>query len=188
MKEDMRGLFVVIKGQYSNKKNPSYINEKDGTKTFIGGYNPEDPDTHEWYMLYDTEVFMCHGNGSNLDKLLKNVYKNIVRYRTRNTFIKTMKGLDVIPSPIYRRMIEEIAKRYGDYFSDLVRHQEDLAYEVLECNTPQLKAKRKMKTRKHVVIEETPKETPVTPVETTKKRSGVIKKRKKRNIVCECAD
>lgn len=184
-KEDMRGLFFVIKGQY--KKD----NSSDGV--CVSGYDPYAPDTEEWYMVLDNTTFFCVSCGSNLKKVIRGVYNNIVKYKTRKNYFKQvctitsedyyevhylgqppltieqrnakMEGKCPRVSPAMKVLYTKIFREYGDFFDDLVREQEDLAYEALKGQTPFKKSKKlvkKTKTLNTAVVEEekAPEKTP----------------------------
>jgi len=46
--ESLRGLFYIVKGDYK-KKGISFVNKVTGDVNYIGGYDPEDSETTEWY-------------------------------------------------------------------------------------------------------------------------------------------
>ena len=195
MTEDMRGLFVILKGQYRQKREPHFFNEVSEENNFIGGYDPEREDTEEWYMLYDTETLTCCGCSSDFEKVVKGVKTVILKYRTRERYIDTMRSLDRPRSPIHECLMREIIHVYGDYFASEIEEQEDEAYEVLRQNTTQLRGKKKLKTRKHIEIEERSTPQEVTPEKEdhhtskltpkTETRPAVKKKLKHRNVVLE---
>lgn len=184
MKEDMRGLFFIIKGQYRRNKGIKFFNEVSGDYNHIGGYDPEDTTNEKWYMLVDRETYTTLSCGSDLNKILKMVNKYITTYKTKDKYLKMLRSLEVssAPSPIHRRLQQEIDSNYGDYFSDLIEEQEDLAYESVhdEMVNPLYK-----KTKKRLVKKTTPntfgevvKETPKTPQVETPKNTLVKPKKK----------
>lgn len=154
MTEDMRGLFVIIKGQYRRKAEPSFFNRVSEEINHIGGYDPENEETSEWYMLYDRETLTCGCCSSSFEKVVGNVKRLILKYKTKERYIDTMRSLDTTRSPIHECLMKEVINTYGDYFASEIEEQEDEAYEVLRNNTTQLRGKRKLKSRKHVEVEE----------------------------------
>lgn len=211
MSEDMRGLFFVIKGQHNNKKEPSYTNKVTGDKHYIGGYDPNDKETQEWYMLLDKKTFHCVACGTDLNKVLRGVYTQIKKYKgvakkyfkyvseitsddyyevtylghrplTPEQRVKKAEGKCPRVSPIMRDMYEHIYEEYGDFFDDLIRPMEDLAYSEMVEEKPFNKTRKlvsKNKTKDKVVME-TPTdeviETPATPKKVKPKVKMGIKK------------
>lgn len=177
MKEDMRGLFFLVKGQY-RKQEPCFTNEVTGDKTYIGGYDPESENTNEWYMVMDNKTFHCIACGSNKEKVLNSVHSVIVRYKgeaklyfhhvskvtsddyyethylghkelTPDKRAKKAEGRCPRVSPAMRCLYEKVLEEYGDYYSDEVECLEDKAYESLKENTPLKRSKRLVsKTKK----------------------------------------
>lgn len=187
MKEDMRGLFFIVKGQYQKD------NSEDGV--CISGYDPYAPTTNEWYMLMDNVTFHCFACGSDLKKVLGGVKRFITKYKTRERYFKhvcevtsedyyevtylghrpltpeqrasKMEGRCPRVSPAMKDLYRKIYDNYGDFFSDLIEKQEDEAYEALKGQTPFKKSKK-------LVKKTTPLETPV--VEEKKTLKKVVKK------------
>lgn len=181
MNDDMRGLFFIVKGQYK-KAEPSFMNIAKNEVSYIGGYDPSNPNTEEWYMLMDCKTFNCIACGSDLKKVVRGVYTAIKNYKgvakkyfkyvsditsddyyethylgkrplTREERVKKAEGRCPRTSPIMRCMYEAIYSEYGDYYSDLVEEMEDLAYEDLKEEKPIHKTKKLMaKTKKSVGI------------------------------------
>lgn len=177
MKEDMRGLFFIVKGQYK-KDGDSFKNPVTGEKMYIGGYDPESENTSEWYMVLDTKTFHCVSCGSTLKKVLDGVRSVIIRYKgesklyfrhvskvtsddyyethylghkelTPDKRAKKAQGRCPRVSPAMRCLYEKLLEEYGDYFSEEVERMEDTAYETLKENTPLKKSKRLVsKTKK----------------------------------------
>lgn len=189
MTEDMRGLFVIVKGQYRQKREPRFFNEVSQDYNFIGGYDPEREDTEEWYMLYDTVTQSCCGCSSDFDKVVSNVFKVITRYRSREKYIKTMRSLDQPRSPIHERLMREVFNTYGDYFREEIEEQEDQAYKVIREDTPLARTKKRLKKREHTSVEmeekRTPVVTPTTPKHTSGKKKGLVPKKRNTSIEYE---
>ncbi len=191
MTEDMRGLFVILKGQYRRKCEPSFFNKVSEETNYVGGYDPERPETEEWYMLYDTVTLSCNGCSSDIEKILKGVKNLILKYKTRERYVTTIMSLDQPRSPVHECLMREVIDTYGDYFTSEIEEVEDEAYEVLRQNTTQLRGKRKLKTRKHVEIEERTRPQEESPkgedhlTTFAENKTKARKKIKHRNVVLE---
>jgi len=161
MKEDMRGLFFIVKGQYCRNKGHKFLNEASGDYNHTGGYDPEDPETPKWYMLVERETYTTLNCGSDLNKVLAGVYRYITRYKTKDKYLKMLRSLEYsgAPSPIHKRLQQEIDKDFSWYFEDLVAEQEDKAYADVhdEMVNPLYK-----KTKKRLTKTITPKTPEVT--------------------------
>lgn len=172
----MRGLFFIVKGQYS-KVEPSFINRETNDKNYIGGYDPYNKETPNWYMLLDCKTFHCVSCGGNLKKVLKGVYNTIIKHKgvakkyfkhvcsvTSEDYYEThylghspltpekraskAEGRCPRVSPAMRCLYERIYAEYGDFYSDEIRETEDLAYSDLAEEKPHNKARKLMsKTR-----------------------------------------
>lgn len=172
MSDSMRGLFFVMKGQYTKGAEPSFINKVTEDKMYIGGYDPYSEDTQEWYMVYDCQKFNCISCGADLNKVLKGVYHTIKRYKgDLGKYIKFVNTNREIykESPIMRHLHEEVYNEYGDAFRDMVVEMEDLAYSELKEEKPLNKTRKLMKKTSKGVEIETPKKTEVMEVTTPKK-------------------
>lgn len=145
MKEDMRGLFSIIKGQYSNKTGEGFSNDINNTTMYIGGYDPYSPDTTEWYQAMDNVNFKCIGCGGDYNKVLRSVYNTIKHHKgSVKNYLKHTKNTPATP-PITRSLYERVIKEYGAYFSDDILDMEDLAYSELREDTPLKKTKKLVK-------------------------------------------
>ena len=71
MKEDMRGLFFIVKGQYRKDNDPDGV--------CISGYDPNSPNTEEWYQVKDHITFHTFACGSDLNKVAHGVYTQTER-------------------------------------------------------------------------------------------------------------
>lgn len=201
MKEDMRGLFFIMKGKYKKVK-PSFRNEVTGDTSFIGGYDPDSEDTEEWYMLVDNKTFHCVACGSSLKKVLDSVKSVIVRYKgdaklyfrhvskvtsddyyethylgrkelTPDQRTKKAQGRCPRVSPAMRCLYEKIFEEYGDFFSEDIEDMENEAYQTLKDNTPLRKSKKLMARTKNNTAEMVRKPT------LKKKEEKVLEKPKK---------
>lgn len=196
--DDMRDLFFIIKGNHKKGVEPKIVNRVTGNDTFIGGFNPNSEDTEEWYMLMDRKTFKCCYCGNSLEKCLECLKTLIVRYKgvakgyfkhisktTTDDYYeihylghkpmtpleREKKGKNKYPrvSPIMRVVYEEIDKRWGDYYKDLIKETEDLAYEELKGEKPVFKSK-KLVSKHNKVVKPEVKETPVKVIDTTPKK------------------
>lgn len=146
MSENMRGLFFIVKGQYTKSVEPSFKNDTGGV-SYIGGYDPYSEDTMEWYMLLDNRTFQCIACGRDFDKILKGVYNTIKRYKgSAERYFRSLEnanyGKGFLPSPAMRCLHEHIYDEYGDFYSDEIREMEDLAYSELAEEKPFNKSKK----------------------------------------------
>lgn len=168
--DEMRNMFFIVKGSYA-KTEPHFINSVTGDTQYIGGYDPYNSDTKEWYMLFDNRNFKCIACGSEFEKVLKGVYNNIKYYK--GNYKKYLKHTTdcVRPSPVMQCLYTRIYEEYGDYFSEEVQEMEDLAYSELKEETPlnktrKLLAKGKARLQK---VDTTPKEVEEIETPTPKK-------------------
>lgn len=183
--DDMRGLFFIIKGQYKKGAEPSFMNKAKNEVSYIGGYDPRNTNTEEWYMLMDCKTFNCLACGSDLDKVLRGVYIAIKKYKgvakkyfkhisdttsddyyethylgrrplTHEERLKKAEGRCPRISPVMRCMYEAIYEEYGDYYSKRIEEMEDLAYSDLREEKPVHKTKKLMaKTKKSIGVVDT---------------------------------
>ena len=161
MSQDMRSLFFVVKGQYRKGVEPGFVNKASGDVNHIGGYDPFNDTTTEWYMVLDNKTFNCVACGSELDKVLKAVYTNIKKYKgearkyikhvcevtsddyyevhylgktplTHEQRVAKAEGRCPRVSPAMKCIYERVFSEYGDYFEEEVQEMEDLAYSELK--------------------------------------------------------
>ena len=196
MSEDLRGVFFIVKGQYRKGVAPSFVNKATNETSWLGGYDPHSDATEEWYMCLDRITFQCCSCGGDLKKVLKAVYTCIVKYKdlkhylhhiskmssddtyevmylgkrplTPDERVKKAEGRCPRVSPAMGCLYEAIYEEYGDYYSDLIEEQEDLAYEkvkqLIKENKPINKTKKRLGKVKTKTIEvETPKKEEVKP-------------------------
>lgn len=179
---DMKNLFFIVKGKYKKGVIPSFYNYASGDTNYIGGYNPDDPDTEEWYMLMDNKTFFCLACGNDLDKILKVIYNTIKRYN--GIARKYFKHLSDITSDDYyevhyldhkpldpedrakkaegkiprvnmsmRCLYNAIYKQYGNYYSEEIEEMEELAYsEILTENNTTNNNIKKRKLKRHIKL------------------------------------
>lgn len=180
MSDEMRGLFFIAKGHYLKGVAPAFVNKETNETQHIGGFDPYNEKTEEWYMLMDCKTFHCIACGSDLERVLKGVYTSIKKHKgvakryfkhvsnttsddyyethylgkrplTREELAKKAKGRCPRVSPVMRCLYERIYEEYGDFFSDEIREMEDLAYSELREDKPIHKTKKLVaKTKKNV--------------------------------------
>lgn len=200
MKEDMRDLFFIVKGQYSNTQ-PKVMCE-DGVERCFGGYDPEDPNTKQWYRVLDNEVFYTVYCGSSYERALNAIRVQIKTHKTRKHYFKHIwetTSEDYYPthylgktpltpeqrvhrcedgkcprvSPIQKSIDRKVFELYGSYYSTDIERVEDEVYEHLNTTTPLVASK---KTVNKIKVK---KETPLTPKEKTIDTKVVVSKIKK---------
>ena len=195
MKEDMRGLFFIAKGHYE-KRGESFFNKVSGETNYLGGYDPEDEETDEWYMLVDTEAFTTLACGSNLEQIVEKVCRYIKKYKTRYKYLEMLNGLEFTEkvSPKHKELMQAVYDTYGYFYEDVVKEQEDLAYSQVDMVNPIFKkTKRLLKKRgalkcemeqvlntdiasDKVMSDTTQNTTPETQVDTPKKHKRKLKR------------
>lgn len=158
--DSMRGLFFIVKGQYS-KAEPYFVNSVSGEVNYIGGYDPSNEETVNWYMLMDKMTFHCVSCGSDLDKVLKALHTIIIKHKgsakryfkhissitsddyyethylghrplTHDQRVKKAEGRCPRVSPMMKCLYSAIYSHYGDYYNDIIEDMEDTAYSDLE--------------------------------------------------------
>lgn len=163
--DTMRGLFFIVKGQYRKGIEPSFTNKATGEISWVGGYDPNNDQTENWYMILDKETFHCVGCGSDLKKVSHGAYTQIKKWKgSLKRYLKyvsdttsddtyevrylhhaplnhdqrTKKAEGRCPrvSPAMRCLYQAIYDNFGEHFSDLVEEWEDIAYQELKEDTP----------------------------------------------------
>ena len=119
MNEDMRGLFFIVKGQYKRGVEPSYTNTNGGV-SYIGGYDPYNDTTEEWYMLIDNRTFQCHCSTSDLNKVLDTAFNIITR--NKGNAKRYFKAISEVPYGVSRAM-SEMRKHTYEEFGDFYRKE-----------------------------------------------------------------
>lgn len=173
-KEDLRGVFFILKGQYKKCK-PSVTSPITGDQVYLGGYDPHDPSTEEWYMCIDNKTFNCISCGSDLDKVITSVYRQIVKYKDLKHYTRALEkrdGAKVSEHTVFIR--QALLDTYGTPYEDLIREQEDLAYEHISGQTP-IKRARKVAKVNTLVTPPTSGKVETPPVQ---KKFGKIKPKK----------
>lgn len=189
MKEDMRGLFFVVKGQY----------KKDNNVVCISGYDPSDENTKEWYQVMDCKTFHSIACGTNFNKVLHSVYTYIKKYKgnaklyfkhvckvtsedyyevnylgkrplTSEQISKKVVGRCPRVSPTMKTLYGAVYKAYGDTYEEEIKDMEDLAYNDLKGDRPLRKTQKLVKKHSDKkMLMETPK-TSMEEIVTTPKR------------------
>lgn len=188
--DTMKGLFFIVKGQYKKGVKPSFHNKVTNETSYIGGYDPSDDTTSEWYMLMDSKTFHCIACGSDFNKVLKGVYNVITKHKgsakryfkhvssitsddyyethylgkrplTHDQRVKKAEGRCPRVSPTMMELYKHIYEEFGDYFSEEIEEMEDIAYDELKEEKLHNKSKRLMsKVKPKSVKTKTPVETP----------------------------
>lgn len=153
MKENLRGLFYIVKGHYVKNKAPRFWNEVSASYNDIGGYDPDREDTEEWYMVFDNEEFRCHGAVSTLQGAGNIIRRIILKHRTKEHYFTALEQYENMVSLIHQRLHQEVYNTYGDYFSQYVKDVEESAYREVRNNTPVMKARNKKKRSLSKVVE-----------------------------------
>ena len=163
---DMRGLFFIVKGNYKRGLEPSFFNEVTKGTNYLGGYDPEDENTEEWYMLLDNVTYMCNSASSDFDKVVRCAYTLIKRHKGNlDKYVREMNSIRKVSASM-RCIYEEVYKHYGDYFEAEIEEMEDLAYSELREERPIHKSRKlvaKTKPNTSVVMEKTEKVIDTTP-------------------------
>lgn len=75
----LEDIFYITKGQYL-KQSPQV--EIEGEMKFIGGYNPENKNTIDWYRVLDNKTFFTLCAGPSLEKCLDVLTKTVKQVKT----------------------------------------------------------------------------------------------------------
>ena len=179
-KESLRGLFTIIKGQYS-KRGYSVICS-DGEERYIGGYDPTDDNTVEWYRVLDKERGHCVCAVGDFNTALRCLRGMITHYRTRERFYKEQERCGSHISPPTLALHQEVIKHYGYFYSDIIEEIEDEAYSVLRDQRPFRKSQKLVKKNRpsvKVSLKTPPKKEEVFNTPTPRK---LVKKKVKLGI------
>lgn len=161
--DDMKGLFFVVKGQYKHHLEPQWRNPVTESVNWCGGYDPSSPSTAEWYMLFDWATLTCHRAGSDLDTVLGGVSASILKYRNKDTFVRTMRSMSFgVSSKSTKALDEHLGQLYGHHFAALVRAEEEKAYKVLRDQTPANLSRRLVRKREKTIEKVSTQETPLS--------------------------
>ena len=185
--ESLRHTFFIVKGQYRKGVLPSF-ERTDGETVSVGGYDPERPDTAEWYMVLDNTEFECRACGGTLEKVLKSLRNMVTKYRTRERYYKHLseattsdyydthyKGRKPLTpeqrakkaegrcprtSPVMRELYNEVMKRYSYYYDSEVQRVIEEAYTDL-AERQKNKVRKALKPRKSFSSMKLRKRTPI---------------------------
>lgn len=190
MKEDLRGVFFIMKGQYRQKRGVSFYNKVSEDTNYIGGYDPYDEETVEWYQLVDTLTWTSHCCGGDINRVVRGAFNLIKKYKTKERFLRAMQS-DTFGGktpPISVEIDKVVYEYYGDYKRELIEEQEDRVYGWLHDQTPLAKTKKRLRKRNvevdlvsSVPVVETSLKKEISP-----RKNGALKlKRRKINIEME---
>lgn len=186
--DSMRGLFFIVKGKHAWKKAPTYTNKVSGEVGHIGGYDPYDDDTEEWYNVMDRKCYHTIYSGGDKDRAVDAIRKCIVRHKgvaksyfrevskytsddyyevhylghaelTPDKRAKKCEGRCPRTSPIMQDMYRNIDSMWGDYYQDLIEQAEDTAYNELVDERPVNKSRKIVQKAKKSLGLQTPQET-----------------------------
>lgn len=198
--EDLRGLFYIVKGNYKDRGEK--VECEDGVARYIGGYDPNDEDTEEWYRVLDTETYFCSYAGGDYEKALSVIYNQIVKFKSRKKYfqwvsevssedyyfihykgaspfsrdqhMKRCEGRVPRVSKAGKALEKEVYMRWGHIYDGDVLMIEDKAYNKVE-EKENINSKKKIKLKNKVKVENLSK--PVIPTNKKPKKKGVIKKK-----------
>lgn len=177
MREDLRGLFYIVKGNY--QPIAPKVMCGDGVERFIGGYDPCKENGKEWYRVLDNEVFFCSYAGGDYSKALEVIKNQIVHFKSRKRYfkwvsevssedyyfthylkkapftydqhLKRCEGRTPRVSVAMKALEREILNEYGLFFNEDVEIIEDEAYDKIDAKEKMLETKRsKLKLKKPV--------------------------------------
>lgn len=183
--EDLRGVFFIVKGQYKHHTTPVFVNKATQSEQCLGGYNPTDPHTKEWYMVLDNIEFNCVACGGDFDTVKRGVYEAITTYKTKERYLHAQKRKqgNKVSAPM-RCLYEQVYKEFGDYYEDTVEEQEDLAYGSGVFRTPLQRSKdiKKKTTVKRLVTPNTTEKKEVAVKKTIRRKAPLKRSLKKLSI------
>lgn len=179
MKDDMRGLFFIMKGQYRKGAKPSYESAVSGDVMYIGGHDPSSEDTVEWYMLRDCKTFKCVACSNDLNKVLESL-SNVVKKNkgSAKRYFRSVKNYSVNVSPVMMEHYEHVFNEYGVWYEDQVSEVVESAYTEIKDQRPVNKSKRLMaknKVSKEDFVIDTPHTKVMVDTTTPKKVKPKVK-------------
>lgn len=160
MKEDMRGVLFIVRGQYRRDYGEKFFNEVSESYHHIGGYDPSDSSNPEWYMLLENLTYHTLACGSDLEKVVRMARQYIQKYPTQARFRKMLNTLESKDSPITKRIMEEVYKEFGHTYEDLVEGVVDTTYEEVQARIKGRLKKRANKVRCKNIMLEVEQKTP----------------------------
>ena len=180
-KNDLKGMFFIVKGQYKNGVSPTFINSVTKGTQFLGGYSPDGEETVEHYMVLDNVIFNCICTSDNLETIKRGIQKAVCHYKTRERYLEEIGNCDRrsrVSKPM-RCLYEEIYKTYGDYYEELVEEQVDIAYSSGSFKTPlQRSSDIKKKVALKRLVGTTKKSEPVQKEEKVKPKLSLKPKKR----------
>lgn len=187
--EDMRGLFMVVKGHY--KKSGMLWKCSDGVERYLGGYDPEDDSNEEWYQLMDKVNYVTVSCGSDLTRILEGAKNLIVKYKNDRTLYLSKhqkndsyedeggkKNKRVLVSPTTASLMEGVREHYSWYYDDMLAKYEDMAIKELSSTDSKktITAPKKSLVKKTTPAKEKPVEkTTEKPKKTIQKKTTPVK-------------
>ena len=184
MTQDMRGLFFIVQGQYRHNLGPSFQNPVTESVNWCGGYDPTNPNTKKWFMLFDWATLTCHCAASDLDYVVGGVERVIIKYKTKERLVNTIKGMSFgVSSKSTKVLDEHLGQLYGQHFASLIKAAEDRAYAVVKEQDPAVRARKKLHRKVSAPVEMTTQRPQEVSVVTPAKKRGL--RPKKRNTTIE---
>ena len=132
--------------------------------------------TGTWYMLLVKESHFCLASGKDLETLTQVIHKYVKRYRTRDRFMRALKGLSYgcsVSAPTFEQRRKDFLL-YGEDYEDLVHsiveeafreaREEDKENSPLRKTTTRLKRAGRVSPPPKPVVEERTTRT-TTPTE-----------------------
>ena len=160
MTESMKGLFMIVKGQYSKTEPAVMCADKE--EHFIGGFDPSREDTSEWYQLMDRVNYDTISCGGSLEQITNRITRTIVRYNDdRMKYLSEHGAMQTyedeggnkcrrcVVSPKTRMLMEKVEEFYGDYFDDIIEAAENEAYKELANKPKKILKKSKPNNSTH---------------------------------------
>ena len=160
MTESMKGLFMIVKGQYSKTEPAVMCADKE--EHFIGGYDPSREDTSEWYQLMDRVNYDTISCGGSLEQITNRITRTIVRYNDdRMKYLSEHGAMQTyedetgnkcrrcVVSPKTRMLMEKVEEFYGDFYDDIIEAAENEAYKELANKPKKLLKKSKPNNSTH---------------------------------------
>lgn len=164
--DSMRGLFFISKGVGEKDKQPCFYNKERSDFDYIGGYDPNDYETEEWYRVIDTVTFSVHTACGTLEKAVESVEKMIKRYKSKRSFLTAVKDTGVFSSSANSLENEEVFNMWGDFYAVEVRQAEERAYHEVYMSNPMNRATENAKKQAQLMLKKVSAEKDITPKDT----------------------
>ena len=81
----LEDIFYIVKGQYLQQLPKAQIGEEE---KFIGGYDPENKNTIDWYRVLDNRTFFTLCAGPSLESCLKTLTRTVKKVKTVEGYYK----------------------------------------------------------------------------------------------------